>query len=613
MKQLSVLAILALAVSHFFITGECQQNVCKVLMLGSISGCPDANKCEKRVDPCKDVVAGALSCECVIMDTICQCQVPVKGDDCNVLKRCIQDHQDDLLFTIKKNTCWICNTSTQAGGEAIFTAECSHEFHYACITSYGGGQCPACGQYWSCSPTTPPTWLPLPHIPYPPVHFDHEPSAFNDDEPLDQNTNSSSSNTLYISPPQEKNKRKLKTCTEVPAVAQSSAPDNFTVLINLKAPSANTDQSSRGTRRPGHGSRREWQHGRMSESGRRQALEAVKRLRIEGGTNIAEGLRTGAKCIGGLLSVVAKEVQVNIECVDPRVSLTSLKKGSYVNQLTRDGRMGNIDAADLYADEERDFLVTVKLPAEKGVDETALLKVRCVYSVPLTKELVTVSSEEVKLARPEEVGVGQQDVCVEVDRQRNRLQVAEAMVLARAAAERGDLIGAASILGNCWKKMSESVSAKARDTQWLAMDAELKEMEARVATRPAYESSGEAYMLAAARAHKMQRAGCGIAFGAAADACYSGASYSSGGGRFRGSVGARGMGASSSSFSFANAAGPNYGQIYQTPAMANMVTQSQAAQLGRHNPPGSQAPTQQGSTSTQKPYNPAPSQNHRRR
>ncbi|CAI9091115.1 OLC1v1026053C1 [Oldenlandia corymbosa var. corymbosa] len=393
----------------------------------------------------------------------------------------------------------------------------------------------------------------------------------------------------------------VKTYTEVPAVSRSSSPDNFTVLIKLKAPDSSEESSSsrvpvdlvtvpdisfsmEGTKLAllkramgfvienlGSNDRlsvvvftekalRVFPLSRMSESGKQLALKEFNRLKVESCTNISEGLRLGAmvmegrryknpvssvmflsdgqdthgysnidmkgnslprshlswvqidykplvppsiinekilvftfgfgsdhnvslmhsvsemsrgtfsfietesviqdafaQCIGGLLSVAVKELQVNIECVDPRVGLRSLKSGSYPNQITPDGRMGNIDAGDLYAEEERDFLVIVTVPAETESSTTALLKVRCVYNNPLTKELVTVRSEEVKIRRPDQV-VGQQDPCVEVMRRQNRLQVAEALAL--DAAEKGNLSNAATILGNCRKKLSESASAK---------------------------------------------------------------------------------------------------------------------------------------------------------
>nr|XP_016449988.1 PREDICTED: uncharacterized protein LOC107774849 [Nicotiana tabacum] len=376
---------------------------------------------------------------------------------------------------------------------------------------------------------------------------------------------------------------------------------------------------------------------RMSETGRQQALQAVNSLVANGGTNIAEGLRKGAKimedrreknpvasiillsdgqdtytvnnhgssnqqqpnyklllplsihsgdnsgfkipvhafgfgvdhdassmhsiseisggtfsfietegiiqdafaqCIGGLLSVVVKDLQVSIECLQTGVQLGSLKAGSYPNRLMSDRRMGSIDVGDLYADEERDFLVSINIPAESLSPETSLLKCKCVYVDPLTKQTVTLRSAELKIKRPEKAG--QERVSIEVDRQQNRLRAAEAMAQARATAEKGDLVGASSILENCRKLLAESVSAKSQDRLCIALDAELKEMQERMASRHVYEASGRAYILSGLSSHSWQRA---TARGDSTD-------------------------------------GSSLVQAYQTPSMVEMVTRSQATLLG---------------------------------
>ncbi|KAG9155184.1 hypothetical protein Leryth_011155 [Lithospermum erythrorhizon] len=211
-----------------------------------------------------------------------------------------------------------------------------------------------------------------------------------------------------------------------------------------------------------------------------------------------------AQCIGGLLSVVVKDLHINIECLHPKVQLGSLKAGSYRNQVMLDRRTGTIDVGDLYADEERDFLVSVNVPKELRNNETSLLRVRCIYNDPLTKDIVTLGDEEVNIGRPEVVG--QQNVSLEVDRQKNRVQAAQAMAEARTAAEDGDLARAASILDNCQKLLSETVSAKSGDRLCLSLDAELKEMQDRMISRHVYEASGRAYILSGLSSHSWQRA-----------------------------------------------------------------------------------------------------------
>ncbi|KAI3776700.1 hypothetical protein L1987_46488 [Smallanthus sonchifolius] len=245
-----------------------------------------------------------------------------------------------------------------------------------------------------------------------------------------------------------------------------------------------------------------------------------------------------AQCIGGLLSVVVKGLQVIIESANSNIRLQALKAGSYKNHLMPDKKSGCIDVGDLYADEERDFLVLVNVPKETELtfcNETSLLKVNCYYTDPMTKETVKLVSENVTIERPENLGK-ENVVSVEVDRQRNRLQSAEAMAQARTAAEEGDLTRAVSTLENFRKVLSGTVSARSGDRLCMALDAELKEMQERMASRHVYEHSGRAYILSGLSSHTWQRA---TAHGDSTD-------------------------------------GSSLVQAYQTPSMTEMLTRSQA-------------------------------------
>ncbi|GFZ05849.1 zinc finger (C3HC4-type RING finger) family protein [Actinidia rufa] len=528
-----------------------------------------------------------------------------------------------------KNTCSICLSTMKRGdGHAIFTAECSHSFHFHCIASnvkHGNQICPVCRAKWKEIPLQNPSLDPPPgraritpvdwpqndalmtvirRIPPPRPHSNRhimpllqapEPAIFDDDEFLDQrpeiiDRNSSNTN---ISDNDFQRTIKINTFPEVPAITQSDSYDNFTVLVHIKAPitgsgqnlnrdQANLPQISQTPRVPvdlvtvldisgsmagtklallkramgfviqnlgstdrlsviafSSTARRLFPLRRMSDTGRLQALQAVNSLVANGGTNIAEGLRKGAKvmedrreknpvasiilfaafkipvhsfgfgmdhdsssmhsiseisggtfsfietesviqdafaqCIGGLLSVVVKDLQVCIECIDPTLFINSLRAGSYPNRMMADRRTGFIDVGDLYADEERDFLVST----------------------------VTLESE-VRIKRNEAAGQGM--VSIEVDRQKNRLQAADAMAQARTAAEQGDLADAVSILESCRRVLLETVSAKSGDRLCVALDAELKEMQERMASRQVYEASGRAYILSGLSSHSWQRA-----------------------------------------------------------------------------------------------------------
>ncbi|XP_047167285.1 E3 ubiquitin-protein ligase WAV3 [Vigna umbellata] len=618
-----------------------------------------------------------------------------------------------------KGTCAICLYTMKPGqGHAIFTAECSHSFHFHCITSnvkHGNQICPVCRAKWKEVPFQSPTsnmphdlprinlvaardegWptavrrLPSPQgdaaRPISSLYHVNEPAIFDDDEALDQQT--SITHHKDETDHDKINTVEIKTFPEVSAVPKSASHDAFAVLIHLKAPhsgrkphigqnveSSPPDENTRasvdlvtvldvsgsmaGTKLAllkramgfviqnlgpsdrlsviafSSTARRIFPLRLMTETGRQQALQAVNSLVSNGGTNIAEGLRKGAKvfadrkwknsvssiillsdgqdtytvnsrpntgtdyqslvpnsihrnngvgmqipvhafgfgsdhdatsmhsiseisggtfsfieaedviqdafaqCIGGLLSVVVQELQVEVGCVHPHLQLSSVKAGSYQTSLMANARLATISVGDLYAEEERDFLVTVNVPVVESTDEMPLLIVRGLYRDPITKEMVALEENiEVKIQRPDIAG--DLVVSIEVDRQRNRLQAAEAMAEARVAAERGDLSSAVSVLDNCHKALSETISAQAADRLCVALSAELKEMQERMANQRVYEQSGRAYVLSGLSSHSWQRAT------------------------------ARGDSTDSSSLV----------QAYQTPSMVDMVTRSQTMVFG---------------------------------
>ncbi|XP_047082889.1 E3 ubiquitin-protein ligase WAV3-like [Lolium rigidum] len=210
-----------------------------------------------------------------------------------------------------------------------------------------------------------------------------------------------------------------------------------------------------------------------------------------------------AQCIGGLLSVVAQDLRVKVESLHPDVHFGSIRSGSYSSRVADDKRNGSIDVGDLYAEEERDFLMSVNVPQGCG-DETILLKVGCIYKDPLMKETINMAEVQVKISRPAFVSV--QTVSIQVDRQKNRLHAAEVMAAARFSAERGDLTHAVSLLEDCRRMIMTSASGQSGDRLCQSLDAELKEMQERMANRQRYEASGRAYVLSGLSSHSWQRA-----------------------------------------------------------------------------------------------------------
>uniref|UniRef100_A0A1J3CAV0 Uncharacterized protein n=1 Tax=Noccaea caerulescens TaxID=107243 RepID=A0A1J3CAV0_NOCCA len=535
-----------------------------------------------------------------------------------------------------KSTCAIClDEIRKEDGKAIFTAECSHSFHFDCITSnvkHGNRICPLCRTQWKQVPLFVDDRVPLPTFP--------AQRGFEDDEPLPHG-----GETQIIQSDDAGAARRqpleINLFPEVSAVAKPVTRPDFAVLVHLKAEGVSSDD--RRTRAPldlitvldvsgsMEGTNMELMKnamgfviqnlderdrlsvvafssnaGRlfplrlMTETGKQLAIQAVNSLVAGGGTNIAEGLRVGARviedrrwknvvsgmmllsdgqdnftlshtglrlrtdyesflpsstsripihtfgfgadhdaelmhsisqfssgtfsfietetviqdafaqCIGGLLSVVVLEQVVEIECIHEQgLKISSVKAGSYRNRVSSDGRSATIDVGDMYAEEERDFLVILEIPrCDNGSAEPesmSLLKVRCVYKDPVRREIVRVESGELSIQRPKEL-TGEEVVSIEVDRQLNRFLVAEAMSEARVLADAGDLSAAVGVLRNRERDLSETASARSRDGLCQSLSSELSALQERMTSQRMYHRSGRAYALSSMSSHSAQRA-----------------------------------------------------------------------------------------------------------
>lgn len=216
-----------------------------------------------------------------------------------------------------------------------------------------------------------------------------------------------------------------------------------------------------------------------------------------------------AQCIGGLLSVVAQDVELSICCSSPGVNINVIHAGSYHSTVLDEGRHGSVKLGDLYAEEERDVLVDLKLPVfiqSEDATSMSLVQASCAYKDPVTRAIRQIAADELRLLRPVASEEAQQVVSLEVDRQRNRLQTAEVIAVARSLADDGNFEAAQSRLRSARTQLEISPSARAGDRLCNVLDSELKEMHERMASRQLYERSGRAYLLSAQSSHLRQRA-----------------------------------------------------------------------------------------------------------
>ncbi|KAJ3682413.1 hypothetical protein LUZ60_014986 [Juncus effusus] len=234
---------------------------------------------------------------------------------------------------------------------------------------------------------------------------------------------------------------------------------------------------------------------------------------IEDASAITEAF---AQCIGGLLSVVAQEGRIGVIAGSRGVVVTKIKSGSYESSVESGGRKGWIDVGDLYADEQRSFLMFVNVPVAPAVGPMKLLKVKFSYKDAVTSTQITLDEQEITIDRP--ISARNNQICLEVEREMLRVQATEDMSAARAAADRGAMSVAVGILENRQRAVTTSLASRSGDSSISMLEEELGELRTRMSTRDGYERSGRAYALSGISAHSSQRATSrtshSIAFGA---------------------------------------------------------------------------------------------------
>ncbi|KAL7148511.1 hypothetical protein ABFS83_06G183100 [Erythranthe nasuta] len=271
-----------------------------------------------------------------------------------------------------------------------------------------------------------------------------------------------------------------------------------------------------------------------------------------------------ASCIGGLLSVVTQGLRLTLRSASHGVEIESIPSGRYASEITDQGSKGVISIGDLYADEEKEFLINLSVPALPNSDEserkTSLLDIVCSYRDVVSKETVEIECDLIEIRRLMTVSPSDMTVNLEVDRQRNRLRAAESIAEAQKMAETGDLFGARTLLAKGRTVILGSASAQAGDEfgAWLGDD--MMETERRMGSAQLYEREGRAYALSGMSSHRTQRATTKgkLVAGAAPPA----ENFSFGG------------------VAALQSAAPAFGfDPYATPSMANMVFKSQQLSL----------------------------------
>ncbi|KQJ92350.1 hypothetical protein BRADI_4g43061v3 [Brachypodium distachyon] len=114
-----------------------------------------------------------------------------------------------------------------------------------------------------------------------------------------------------------------------------------------------------------------------------------------------------ALCVGGLTSIAAQDMRIDISALGPGVRISRISCGSCRHYIDEDdsSSSGWIDVPDMSSSEEKNFLVYVHVPAEAGAAgffpvTTKLLSVKASYYRAATMSRVSLDPVEVSIERP---------------------------------------------------------------------------------------------------------------------------------------------------------------------------------------------------------------------
>eukprot|EP01080_Neovahlkampfia_damariscottae_P004194 gene4194-7504_t len=208
-----------------------------------------------------------------------------------------------------------------------------------------------------------------------------------------------------------------------------------------------------------------------------------------------------ADCLGGLLSIVAQNIKVNLKTKNG----VSIKKSitSYQSKFNDDKTSCELSIGDIYSEEFRDLVFVLNLPKLKeSVDISSVIDFNLSYFNVIDKSIQKTNVEGF-LKRPSKIE-GSNKPNVELDKQRNRIETGDALENATKLADCGKLEEAREILKSMISKLKESISSNEEFTKSLILD--LNKLLTKLENKTVYMNEGSKWMNNYSHAQKNQRA-----------------------------------------------------------------------------------------------------------
>lgn len=164
-----------------------------------------------------------------------------------------------------------------------------------------------------------------------------------------------------------------------------------------------------------------------------------------------------SKCVSGLLSVVAQDVRIQLGLAAGSDPAEVMAVYSCNERPTILGS-GCVWLGDLYAEEEKELLVEIRVPASRvGYGSHHVLSVKCCYKEPATQELVYGKDEALLLPRPQSVLCGQP----RIERLRNVFITSRAVAESRRLVEHNEFSSAMQLLSSARGLLAQSTTESA--------------------------------------------------------------------------------------------------------------------------------------------------------
>ncbi|TVU30454.1 hypothetical protein EJB05_22079, partial [Eragrostis curvula] len=348
-------------------------------------------------------------------------------------------------------------------GQALIKAECSHVFHLRCVSNnatQGRRDCPLCMATWRDVPVIQPSVT----GPY----ADDDPVAESGIQPAQAGSGVGAADAGTVT---------LKTHCERPAVPRGASRDRFAVLVNATAPGAAAAEAMRAP------------------------LDLVTVLDVSGSMT------------GNKLELVKQAMEFVIDNLGPadRLSVVSFsdkaKRNMRFTCMSADGKASaKLAVKSLTAGGSTNIRKALHMASEAADEVTQLVSVRCTYTDTATGRAADVAGEDAVVWRPVELLDGDDELSMEVERERVRVAAVEDMAAARAAADRGDRPEARRCMKVGLLSLKRSAAFVAGDEECDEMVEDLEDIEDGMEDEVAYQKFGHARLLGGINTHQMQRA-----------------------------------------------------------------------------------------------------------